>query len=89
MVHNVASGRGLKTHGIIGSSSTLVFPIKILCAVFVTVLSVKYPAHLVLLSTMKATPSYFNLSKNQLDAQYLCFVIRLLRLLHPSTCFEQ
>jgi hypothetical protein len=30
-----------------------------------------------------------NLSKNQLDAQYLCFIIRLLRLLHPSTCFEQ
>jgi hypothetical protein len=27
--------------------------------------------------------SQYNLSKNQLDAQFLCFVIRLLRLLHP------
>jgi hypothetical protein len=32
--------------------------------------------------------SQYNLSKNQLDAQYLCFTIGLLRLLHPSTCSD-
>jgi hypothetical protein len=30
-----------------------------------------------------------NLSKNHIDAQYPCFTIRLLHLLHPSTYFEQ
>jgi hypothetical protein len=34
------------------------------------------------------TTIWHNFSKNQLDAQYLCFVIYFLRLLHPSTCFD-
>jgi hypothetical protein len=30
-----------------------------------------------------------SIGNNQLDAQYLCCVMCLLRLLHPCTCFEQ